>query len=187
MIFSIKLCQKIALSIVLLVVINTCSGKPEKWGRCELSCSGGAVATSETVIQPLTDELTINCNGATTPSVVEANFLISAPSGKSDKYYPRSNILVKPLLSSGTYDPSKKFHEEPEFKGIATPKSEWCSDKCGVVKISLWVECKYGFELEHALSLVSGAGTSDAIGITASSPIYPGEESPGEAADPSSS
>ena len=173
------------MSVVLLAVVNTCSGKPEKYGRCELSCSQGVVATSETVIQPLADAITVNCNGATTPSVVEANFLVSAPSGKSDKYYPRSNILVKPLLVSGTYDPGKNFHEEPEFKGIATPKSEWCSDKCGVVRIALWVECKYGFELEHELGLVSGGGTSDAIGITASSPIYPGEEPGGAQGDSS--
>lgn len=164
--------------MLLLIVINTCSGKPEKYGRCELSCDQGVVATSETIIQPLATEAVVNCDGSTTPHVVEANFLVTAPSGKEDKFFPRSNILVKPLLVTGSYDPKKKFHDEIEFKGIATPKSEWCSDKCGVVRISLWVECKYGFKLEHSLSLMSGAGTSRALTITTSSPLT--EEEQGE-------
>lgn len=174
--------QRLVVLSLLLTGLNTCAGEPEKYGRCKLSCDSGVVATEETVIQPLSDNIEINCNGSTTPSVVEANFLVSAPSGGSDKFYARSNILVKPFLASGTFDPKKNFHAEPEFKGIATPKEEWCSDKCGVVRIALWVECKYGFELEHSLSLVSGAGESEAIGIKASSPIYPGEEAPGEGA-----
>ena len=177
MIFKNTLCQKLTMSAVFLLAINTCSGDPKKYGRCELDCSSGIVATDSMVIQPLLEEVAINCDGSTNRTVVEANFLVSAQKDGSKDYGVRSNILVKPLVA-GSYDPSKDFHEEPEFKGIETPKSEWCSDKCGVVRISLWVECRRGFNLEHQIGLVSGPIVSDFLNIKSESPIFEGEESP---------
>ena len=165
------------MSAVFLLAINTCSGDPKKYGRCEIDCSSGIVATDQMVIQPLLDAVSINCNGSINQTVVEASFLVSAQKEGSKDYGLRSNILVKPLVA-GSYDPSKDFHPEPEFKGIETPKSEWCSDKCGVARISLWVECKSGVDLEHQIGLVSGPIVSDFLNITSESPAPTDEESP---------
>lgn len=177
MTFKIKLCQKLTMSAVFLLAINTCSGDPKKYGRCEIDCSSGIVATDQMVIQPLLDEVSINCNGSINQTAVEASFLVSAQKDGSKDYGVRSNILVDPLVT-GSYDPSKDFHENPLYKGIETPTSEWCSDKCGVVRISLWVECRGGVNLEHQIGLQSGPIVSDFLHIKAESPAPEGEESP---------
>ena len=124
---------------------------------------------TDTTITPMVQSLSINCHGSTVPKVVELLFKIEAASGTNSKgvqgAIPRPSISFRPVFN-GSYDASRNDHEETEWKGIATPKDEWCSSACGVAKINLWPQCEEGATLTHTLSVISGPVTSSAITIT---------------------
>jgi hypothetical protein len=49
--------------------------------------------------------------------------------------------------------------------GIVTPKSEWCSDACGIMTVDVWPVCVRGQSNSIAVSLRSGSVMSEPISI----------------------
>ena len=154
--------------IFLAIFLSTCAGKIEGPADCPVDCSNAINAMSETKITALVPSVTINCHGSVVPKVVELLFKIEATSGKTGgggAAIPRPSISYRPLFN-GSYDPGHNDHEEVEYKGIATPKSQWCSSACGVAKINLWPQCEEGATRTHTLSIISGPIASEPITIT---------------------
>ena len=178
MIFNLKHLFRILVATLCLILLNTCATEFEKVARCKLDCKEGTIANADVVITPIVSDTSVSCNGSTTPRPVEIAFTISSPNtGTQGGLIPRSGVLVRPVLSMGTYDPLKSIHEEVEFKGIQTPKEKWCSDKCGIVTLSVWVECKADETLTHGVYLASGGATySTPVTISAINPDPEEEE-----------
>ncbi|MEZ4742696.1 MAG: hypothetical protein R3B45_09645 [Bdellovibrionota bacterium] len=54
-----------------------------------------------------------------------------------------------------------------EYVGITTPKSEWCTDTCGVATIQIWPACAGGgASIPVSIQLQSGSLSSDAMSFT---------------------
>lgn len=67
---------------------------------------------------------------------------------------------------SGDVDPLLNFVVTPaQFSGIVTPKSEWCSDTCGVMSLEIWPLCIGGDSSNNVrVFLMSGGASSGANG-----------------------
>lgn len=93
------------------------------------------------------------------------------PKGENDTsvnladFVPRGGIGFEPFIIGGVSTP--KTNEEhrnadgtvtpAKFTGIVTPRSEWCSDSCGVMTYELWGVCVAGKENPITASVISGA------------------------------
>jgi hypothetical protein len=66
--------------------------------------------------------------------------------------------VSKSSTENGTFDSDAKTVFTPsQYAGIATPKSEWCTDECGVLTIQVWPQCPPpGYDLNGTLSVRSG-------------------------------
>lgn len=53
----------------------------------------------------------------------------------------------------------------PDYGGIVTPKSEWCSDTCGIMTINVWPVCYRGSVNPIALQVRSGGLFSTSVNI----------------------
>ena len=151
--------------IFLAIFLSTCAGKVEGPADCPVDCSNAINAMADTEITELVPGPTINCHGSVVPKVVELSFKIVATSGGGGAAIPRPSISVRPIFN-GSYDPSRNDHEEVEYKGIETPKSQWCSNACGVATIKIWPQCEEGATRTHTLSIISGPVISKPITIT---------------------
>ncbi len=154
--------------------LSTCAGKVEGPADCPIDCSNAINAVSNTVITPLIPSVTVNCQGSTVPKVVELLFTIEAPSGESEVNpttttgaISRPSISFRPVFN-GSYDPSKTSlpNQEPQYKGIQTPKNQWCSSTCGVARIDVWPQCEEGTTLTHTMMVISGPIASPPINIS---------------------
>ena len=153
----------------LLVILSTCAGQVDGPADCPVDCSNAINATMDTTIEPLiSGGVTINCHGSVVPKVVELLFIVKGK-GNAEGHggggaVARQSISYRPVFN-GSYDPSRNDHEEAEYKGIATPKDEWCSSTCGIAKINLWPQCEEGTSLTHTLLVISGPVASSEISI----------------------
>lgn len=155
----------------LLAILSTCAGKVEGPADCPVDCSNAVNAVMGTTIEPLAGgDVTINCHGSVVPKVVELLFIVTGKGGAEghaggeEGGIVRQSISYRPVFN-GSYDPSRNDHEEAEYKGIATPKEQWCSSTCGIAKINLWPQCEEGTSLTHTLYVISGPVASDTISI----------------------
>ncbi len=64
----------------------------------------------------------------------------------------------KSSTENGTFSDGNKTFSPSQYAGIATPKSEWCTDDCGVLTIQVWPQCPpAGMDLNGTLVVRSGS------------------------------
>lgn len=175
-------------SLIILSVIAVfwggCSFKPEDPGLCRLTCQNSIIASasSEFEIKLATGSPKIYCDaaGADLAIPVMLQFVISEKNNVSaDKVEKRPvpNISFDPLVA-GAVAPDVYNNENvtkdaegkltpAHYLGITTPKSNWCSDSCGVMTLEIVPVCPQpSITSEISVQLHSGALYSDPAQIS---------------------
>lgn len=78
---------------------------------------------------------------------------------------PRSGISFEPMTWGGlAVDKTNPEHQNGDgtvssykYRGVVTPRSEWCSDSCGVMTYEFWPVCVAGKENAISASISAGA------------------------------
>lgn len=149
-----------------LSVAASCAKKPDDPGQCKLSCDQAIIASNDVAfaIRATATNLTLQC---TTPGnfnrPIDATFLVSQDTGtpEAPRRTPVPFASVNPIVY-GDLAPVGDPNPEANYQGILTPKSDWCSDSCGVVTMQLLPVCPpTGVSAQVVVALGSGPLQSD--------------------------
>ena len=161
-------------------------GEKETPGQCKISCSGAKAGAYEFVLTPMQGDINFDCGkyyaeGETwrtlgTDVVLKFSLTnevsdVALDSGKfveTKKKVPVGNIKFTPqilgVMDADFTDPENgkkvdSFQTDPSgYAGIRTPKSEWCTDSCGVATLKIRPVCVRGGVNEVTVDLKTGAG-----------------------------
>lgn len=148
----------------------SCAATPdssESRGTCALQCSGSRIAGAEMRIRFLTENLQVSCAGIADNQEyigsVPIRFVVENPQvdlpadnvpavGTNNEEeatpfnptqgQPVSGIGFEALVASGFLGQQNPDDPRFKYKGILTPKDEWCTDTCGVGTIDILPLCK---------------------------------------------
>lgn len=155
---------------------GACSYKPEDPGQCKLVCSGAVIAGNDEAGDGL-QVMKILSKGVT-PAVECPTAMASMPvgtyrsiwvvgeallnqEGKEVGFRPTPSISVEPLIV-GARAVVENGEKDPAYQGVVTPRSNWCSDACGVVSLDTVPLCPgAGSSTEYSVQIHSGALFSD--------------------------
>ena len=166
--------------IIFMILVGSCSVKPDDPGLCKLNCSEAIIGGSDTnvyEIKRMNSPPAISCtaNAAEVPLSfpVLAHFVITEKftQGGQEVTKPVPNISFEPLIT-GYF--ARVFNDEnvgededgnltpARYLGITTPKSNWCSDACGVMAIEFVPSCLPSGQTNNInVQLHSGSEYSD--------------------------
>lgn len=103
-------------------------------------------------------------NVAFEPEIIGAVNELATNPENAQRYTAGSTLPDGTPVTSTSYHPFR-------YRGIATPKSNWCSDSCGVMAVEVVPSCPApGDENPIGVSVHSGALFSDQISGTVTSP-----------------
>lgn len=147
----------IANVLVWYLVAGCSAPEDENPGYCRLSCTNTTLAASDFDIASKTGGLDdLQCSADEAVSV-NPRWLVTADIQQVDGSkikVERSGIGFAPEISSISQG------------RIVTPDTEWCSDACGVASILFELKCDPAMDASYALSLQSGAVSSDVVDVT---------------------
>lgn len=151
--------RQTAMRLALITVLASCSYKPEDPGLCKLNCTNAIITGNDT---PMTFTLKSQVNNITCASGAAGNalsdpfvvqFLVAetfddgTPTGGRR---PVPNISVEPIVNGlrsdlPEHNPNVEINgtvfTPARYKGIITPKDNWCTDTCGVVTMEVVAKC----------------------------------------------
>lgn len=164
--------------IFLTAMVGTCSEEPEDPGNCSLSCGNAIIGSNDpqVSITAMTEPGNITCeNRDQTVQPVRLKFLVSEkvtqPSGKVGgagtevqkpvpfvSFEPNKTGVFRDVIPGNTDPKDEEIEAEgAAYLGVITPKSNWCSDACGVISVELAPACPAPGETnEVTLSVSSG-------------------------------
>lgn len=156
----------LAAALVTWAALGGCAKKPDGEGVCQLDCGQAIIAGNEAVftLRATTTNIPLQCG---TPGnfqrPIEAKFQVSQNTGTAEapRLTPVPFISVAPAVY-GDLAPVNNPNPEAIYQGILTPKSEWCSDACGVVTLQVLPLCPAaGRTTQTTIAVSSGALSSD--------------------------
>jgi hypothetical protein len=174
--------------VLLVTLINLgagCAYKPEDPGLCKLNCSSAVIGSNDLPLSMSLQSATNNvtCSAASAGQVISdpffAQFLVSeafdAGVDQPGKR-PVPFISVEPIVNGlrsdlPEHNPNVEINGNiftpARYKGIITPKDNWCSDTCGVVTIEVAAVCPPpGSTSEISIQMHTGALYSDVATFT---------------------
>lgn len=153
-----------ALSLVLFS--PACSYQPEDAGQCKLTCGsaiiGGNDLTMSITVKNETPTVACAATAAGMPTGgYRSMFLIGESikdqAGQEVAVRPVPNISIEPIII-GQRATIENGETDPAYQGIRTPRSNWCSDACGVVSLESVPLCPPpGISTEYSVQVHSGA------------------------------
>lgn len=156
-------------SILLLpsLFLISCAYQPEDAGQCKLVCGSAIIGANDPSmsikLKSAVPETTCTAAAAGQPITngYRTSFLIGESildqSGEEVAVRPVPNISVEPVIIGGVAT-IEGGDPDPKYAGIKTPRSNWCSDACGVVSIDFVPLCPgLGLKTEVTVQLHSGA------------------------------
>ncbi len=180
---------------LLLVVLASvaCSGQPESEDNlCTLDCSNASFGAPEFVIEPILKPSDTECpkvgsggvqytNGMYDPGVaVTVRFRVykkeTGLDGK-EKLSAKGNISLNPVISGYFSAKYPDDSEEARYKGLATPKSDWCTDRCGVATFEVYPVCIADADNNATMAVSSAFSVSEAVSFAYKKPEEDEEES----------
>ncbi len=164
-----KMMETIGASI-LVSGFTTCGVKPDNPGTCSLKCGNAVIASGDYTIQKFTDDVNYRCPAGSGTSQIKQETTVKFKIVKkvqlgegdlAETTVPNVSIepsvigLVDTTLGSGSY------------LGVKTPTSDFCSDSCGVVSLTVVGVCPASQSSEITVGITSGAlRTEDPVKIT---------------------
>lgn len=171
--------HKTRLLLSLSLVLGGCAFKPEDAGLCKLNCSNAIISGNDAQMTfvPKSVPSSITCAAASAGQVISdpifAQFLIAeAFDNGTDTpgQRPVPSISVEPIVNGLRSDlPQDNPNVEADgsaarYRGIITPKNNWCSDTCGVVTLEVAAVCPpAGSQSDVTIQFHSGALYSDPL------------------------
>ncbi len=163
--------------LISIITLQACAEKPEDAGLCSLNCSNAIVGPIEGSIEIMAQSSGITCAAAAAnaplndPLTFYFSIVDRFDNDGIERSTPIPNVSVEPIvngLMSGlaehnpnvvidgsTYTPAR-------YKGIITPKDNWCSDTCGVTIMEVFAVCPPPGEVSNVnMKIHSGALFSD--------------------------
>lgn len=173
------------ITIALAFVLNACEATstiPADAGLCSLNCSEAIIGPVEGVILAQNEGASITCSAPAANEPLSDPFTyywvlsdqVPDPANPEvTRTAPIPTVSIEPVISGSmseleqhnpnvvidgtTFTPAR-------YKGIITPKTNWCSDACGVITIEVFPVCPpQGQATEVVAQVHSGALFSEAI------------------------
>jgi hypothetical protein len=155
-----------------------CSPEPEDPGHCALSCSGAINASNdiEYFLEPMFTQSPgdIECTSANqTVQPISLMFRITEKYFREieqkEYFRPVPFIKFNPVLNGSFRDVSAERGDTEEdadskYRGVVTPKDNWCSDACGVMTVEVAPACPaLGGENTVQIGATTGAVSSSTM------------------------
>jgi len=174
--------------VLMMPLINLalgCSYKPEDPGLCKLNCSSAIIGSNDVplslTLKSSTNAVTCSANAA--GQVINdpffAQFLVAEAfdvGGDVPGQRPVPFISVEPIVNGlrsdlPEHNPNVEINGDiftpARYKGIITPKDNWCSDTCGVITVEVAAVCPpAGASSDISIQMHSGALYSDIATFT---------------------
>jgi hypothetical protein len=169
--------------VLMMSLINValgCSYKPEDPGLCKLNCSSAIIGSNDVPLSMKLQSATnsVTCSAAAAGQVINdpffAQFLVAEAfdaGGDTPGQRPVPFISIEPIVNGlrsdlPEHNPNVEINGNiftpARYKGIITPKDNWCSDTCGVVTVEVAAVCPPpGSSSEISIQMHSGALYSD--------------------------
>ncbi len=164
------------IATTLLFNLTACSYKPEDPGLCKLNCSNAIIAGNDTpmslTLQTSTQSIACPAGAAGQPLTdpLFMQFLVAEAfnnGGDVAGQRPVPFISVEPIVNGLRSDlpkdnPNVEINGDvftpARYKGILTPKDNWCSDSCGIITVEVAAACPpAGSSSDLSVQLHSGA------------------------------
>ena len=166
-----------------LLSCDATSTIPADAGLCSLNCGDAIIGPVEAQIKIMNGESgAINCSAAAANTPLSDPFtyywlLSEELPGRDDPQASRTapipSVSVEPVISGAmselpAHNPNVEIDgttfTPARYKGIITPKSNWCSDACGVITIEVFSVCPpQGEENTVTAQVHTGALFSDTV------------------------
>lgn len=169
-------------SSAIFLLLTACSGQVSDPGLCSLDCSKALIGPIEADIVPLSTSSGITCSAAAAGTVASDPlifyFSVSETSqfGSVEKIIPNPNVSLEPIVNGLTsneaiHNPNvtidNGIYTPARYKGIITPKADWCTDACGVATFEVFAVCPPAGETTQLdVQVHTGANFSDKISVT---------------------
>ncbi len=172
-------------TLSMMNLVLGCSYKPEDPGLCKLNCSSAIIGSNDVPLSLKLQSATnsVTCSAAAAGQVISdpffAQFLVAEAfdaGGDTPGQRPVPFISVEPIVNglrsdlpehNVNVDINGNIFTPARYKGIITPKDNWCSDTCGVVTIEIAAVCPpAGSSSEISIQMHSGALYSDIATFT---------------------
>jgi hypothetical protein len=171
--------------IAMLSLASACSVEPEDPGLCKLNCTNAIIGSNDVPLSMTlqTSTSTVTCAAGAAGQVINdpffAQFLVAEAfdtGGDTPGQRPVPFISVEPIVNGlrsdlPEHNPNVEINGNvftpARYKGIITPKDNWCSDTCGVVTVEVAAVCPpAGSSSEVTIQMHSGALYSDVATFT---------------------
>ena len=148
--------MKRILLLVISICLSTCSTKPSDPGLCPLSCGSAAIGPIEANMELMAQSSGVTCDASqagqplSNPLTFYFRVAETIESNGVESILPKPSVSIEPIVNgamsgatadnpnvtieNGVYTPAR-------YKGILTPKDNWCSDSCGVVTMEVVPIC----------------------------------------------
>lgn len=160
-------------------ILGACQFTPEEPGLCKLNCGSAIIGGNDSTMTialktaaPATacrvDQVGQTIGPFTAQFVIGEKFDDGTPNGG---LRPVPNISIEPLLNGLRPTLNNENDADDRYKGILTPKSNWCSDSCGVISLQVASICPpVNGNNDLSIQVHSGALYSDEATFTITTP-----------------
>lgn len=129
----------------LVLLVSACTAEPDADTKaCSLDCSRAKIAGSEASVMVISPDMSVTCESPNydNPTVVvaEVAFFMSyneATVGAQAGANSRITVPAKQPIPGAAFYPLISGSNA----GIITPKDKWCTDTCGIARISFAAVC----------------------------------------------
>lgn len=161
------------------LILGACSFTPEEPGLCKLNCGSAIIGGNDSVMDILLQTATpaTACTPAQVGQTIgpySAQFVIGekfddgTPEGG---FRPVPNISIEPLINGIRPNLNNENDGDDRYRGILTPKENWCSDSCGVISLQVASVCPpVNGNNDLSIQVHSGALYSDEATFTITTP-----------------
>ena len=179
-----KSIARIIISMCVLL-LNSCSNKSESPGLCSLNCDNAIIAPIEGRLIPLVSSYNYSCGAGqggqpvSDPVLIKYLAVYQEASGQGQEAAATTNDLIsasrmplaslsfEPVIfgqrsSAPEHNPNVEINGDiitpAKYKGVLTPRDNWCTDTCGVASVEVVPLCPpAGESSELSDSIQSGA------------------------------
>lgn len=167
---------------ILSLILTTCSEKPSDAGLCSLSCGSAVIGAVDANLELMGQATGVTCDasqaGLPLSNPLTFYFRVSETINVNgvESILPKPTVSIEPIVNGSM---SGEVADNPNvtidgtvytparYKGIITPKENWCSDACGVVTMEVVAVCPPAGEASEVnVQVHSGASFSETAAVT---------------------
>jgi hypothetical protein len=172
--------EDLRLFLSVILTLTACSYKAEDPGLCKLNCDSAIIGgndpgiTFKLMTQPAAISCPANAAGSPLGDPIFVQFVMAEKyddGSEAGGLRPVPNISIEPIVNGLRSDRPEDnpnvvingtIFTPARYKGIITPKDNWCTDTCGVATLEIAAACPpVGATSELGVQVHSGANYSE--------------------------